>query len=41
MKDLFPRVGRWHRGYDVKQVDTFFGEARSAYEARPGPPRTT
>lgn len=36
MKDLFPRVGRWHRGYDVKQVDAFFQSARVSYEARPG-----
>lgn len=33
MKDLFPRVGRWRRGYQPKQVDTFFEQARAAYEA--------
>lgn len=33
MKDLFPRVGRWRRGYQPKQVDTFFEHARASYEA--------
>nr|NLD40904.1 DivIVA domain-containing protein [Actinomycetales bacterium] len=36
MKDLFPRVGRWHRGYQPTQVDSFFARAREAYEAAPG-----
>lgn len=29
---LFPRVGRWTRGYSVKEVDAFFATARRAYE---------
>ncbi len=28
----FPHVGRWSRGYDPDQVETFFGRARVAYE---------
>lgn len=29
---MFPRVGRWSRGYDPEQVDEFFARARVAYE---------
>ncbi|MDN5558293.1 MAG: DivIVA domain-containing protein [Ruaniaceae bacterium] len=29
---LFPRVGRWHRGYHVGQVDELFTAARDSYE---------
>jgi len=29
---MFPRVGRWSRGYDPEQVDDFFARARVAYE---------
>ena len=36
MNDLFPRVGRWHRGYHPTQVNTFLEQARGAYEADPG-----
>ncbi|HHW82983.1 MAG TPA: DivIVA domain-containing protein [Actinomycetales bacterium] len=36
MKDLFPRVGRWHRGYQPAQVEAFFSRARAAYEAADG-----
>lgn len=32
MTSVFPRVGRWHRGYHVTQVDDFFSSARTAYE---------
>ncbi|WP_299034021.1 DivIVA domain-containing protein [uncultured Pseudokineococcus sp.] len=32
----FPRVGRLSRGYATGQVDTFFAEARQAYERRGG-----
>ena len=32
MSTLFPRVGRWHRGYHVGQVDEFFAAARESYE---------
>lgn len=32
MTGLFPRVGRWHRGYHVDQVDDFFGAARESYD---------
>ncbi|MDO5495270.1 MAG: DivIVA domain-containing protein [bacterium] len=31
-KDLFPRVGRWQRGYQPTQVEAFFARAREAYE---------
>ena len=36
MKDLFPRVRRWQRGYHPGQVDAFFERARAAYEGKPG-----
>lgn len=32
MTNVFPRVGRWHRGYHTDQVDEFFASARAAYE---------
>lgn len=32
MADLFPRVSIFRQGYDPQWVDTFFQEARSAYE---------
>lgn len=37
MKDLFPRVGRWRRGYQPAQVDSFFERAQAAYESGNGP----
>lgn len=33
MKNLFPRVGRWHRGYHPEQVEEFFDAARKEYES--------
>lgn len=33
MNDLFPRVGRWHRGYHPKQVEEFLERARLSYES--------
>lgn len=33
MTSLFPRVGRWRRGYHHGQVDEFFASAREAYTA--------
>lgn len=33
MTDLFPRVGRWHRGYDPQQVHKFLEQARVSYES--------
>jgi len=33
MAETFPRSGRWSSGYAVEQVDTFFEEARAAYES--------
>lgn len=32
MTNVFPRVGRWHRGYHTEQVDEFFDTARTGYE---------
>lgn len=29
---MFPHVGRWSRGYDPDAVDSFFAQARLAYE---------
>lgn len=40
MKDLFPRVGRWRRGYQPAQVEAFFDQARSSYESEGGTPLT-
>ncbi|MGM0385815.1 MAG: DivIVA domain-containing protein [Actinomycetota bacterium] len=36
MRDLFPRVQRWHHGYHPAQVDEFFEKARLSYEGKPG-----
>ncbi|HZK05035.1 MAG TPA: DivIVA domain-containing protein [Actinomycetaceae bacterium] len=36
MKDMFPRVGRWRRGYQPKQVDAFLERARLSYESAQG-----
>lgn len=36
MRDLFPRVQRWHHGYHPGQVDEFFENARRSWEGRDG-----
>lgn len=36
MRDLFPRVQRWHHGYHPGQVDEFFEKARLSYEGKAG-----
>lgn len=40
MRDLFPRVQRWHHGYHPGQVDEFFEKARLSYEGKAGDPIT-
>lgn len=36
MRNMFPRSGRFQRGYRPSQVDAFFKKARIAYESEPG-----